>query len=232
LLLDDELPGLSYLKLMCGQIPEIEVVKAFNDPTIFLQEFPELEFDLCILDIEMPGISGIEIARLLKGKPIIFTTAYKDYAVDAFELDAVDYLIKPIGLDRFQQAVNKVIQRNHSESRPAGYLRLNTDKGIALLDVDLLSYIRTSGIDSRDKTAFLTNGAIIQLKNISFPKLISLLPAANFCQINKQELISLANVKYFTNSQITIHPDTKSERTLVLNLGDSFRSGFLRRIKG
>ena len=90
LLLDDELPGLSYLKLLCEQIPQLEVVRAFNDPEIFMKEFPGLEFDLCILDIEMPGTNGIQLAALLKNKPVIFTTAYKDYASDAFDLDAID----------------------------------------------------------------------------------------------------------------------------------------------
>ena len=96
LLLDDELQGLSYLKLLCEQIPELEVVRAFNDPEVFLKEFSKLNFDLCILDIEMPGTNGIQVAALLKGKPVIFTTAYKDYAINAFDLDAIDYVLKPI----------------------------------------------------------------------------------------------------------------------------------------
>lgn len=72
LLLDDELPGLTYLKMLCEQIPGLSVVKSFNDPSRFLEEFPSLEFDFCIIDIEMPQFNGLQIANLLQGKPVIF----------------------------------------------------------------------------------------------------------------------------------------------------------------
>jgi len=232
LLLDDELPGLSYLKLLCEQIPEIEVVRAFNDPDSFVKEFPYLVFDLCILDIEMPGTSGIEIARLLKGKPVVFTTAYKDYAIDAFDLDAIDYIVKPIKSERLQQAVNKAIQRIYPANQLAKHIRLNTDKGIALIDIRQLAYVRTSVIDSRDKTAFLLNGKSLQLKNISFDRLISLLPSESFCRINKKELISMAIVQYFSNGQITTNIYIHSEKPLILNLGESYRLRFIHKIRG
>ena len=96
LLLDDELPGLTYLKMLCEQLPELEVVKAFNSPDIFLKEVPNLDFDLCILDIEMPAMNGLHVANLLQGKPVIFVTAYKEFAAEAFDLDAIDYVRKPV----------------------------------------------------------------------------------------------------------------------------------------
>ncbi|MDP3916269.1 MAG: response regulator [Bacteroidota bacterium] len=227
LLLDDELPGLSYLKLLCEQIPELEVIRAFNDPDIFLREFPGLEFDLCILDIEMPGISGIQIAEILKDKPIIFTTAYKDYATNAFDLDAIDYVIKPVKPERLQQAVNKAINRISSDSKIRKHIRLNTDKGNVMLFFDQLVYIHTSEIDSRDKTALLENGAFLQLKNITFEKLISVLPPDQFCRINKKELISLGKVLYFSNNQITTNIFFQSEKPLVLTLGETYRDEFI-----
>jgi DNA-binding LytR/AlgR family response regulator len=232
LLLDDELPGLSYLKLLCEQMPELEVVKAFNNPKVFLKEFPGLEFNFCILDIEMPGINGIELAALIKDKPVIFTTAYKDYATDAFDLDAVDYLVKPVKPERLRQAVNKVIQRIRTENRARKHFRLNTDKGIALLDPNQLVYVRTSEIDSRDKSALLVNGASLQLKNISFEKLISLLPSGEFCRVNKKELISLSTVQYFSNDQITTNIYFQSEKPLVLTLGQTYRNDFISKTKG
>ncbi|WP_415037205.1 LytR/AlgR family response regulator transcription factor [Flavobacterium sp.] len=88
LLLDDELPGLAYLKMLCEQLPELEVIKAFNDPEKLLAEMDALDFDLLISDIEMPGIDGLTVAQKLQGKLVIFTTAYKEYAVDAFELES------------------------------------------------------------------------------------------------------------------------------------------------
>lgn len=232
MLLDDELPGLSYLKLLCEQIHEIEVVRTFNDPELFVKEFPRLIFDLCILDIEMPGMNGIEIAKLLKGKPVIFTTAYKDYAIDAFDLDAIDYLIKPIRAERLQQAVNRAIQRIFPANQFPRHIKLNTDKGIAMIDVDHLTYVRTSETDSRDKTALLINGTTMQLKNISFDKLISLLPSESFCRINKKELISIATVRYFSNHQITTNIYNHSGKPLIFNLGDTYRFSFLNKVGG
>ena len=227
LLLDDELPGLSYLKLLCEQISELEVVRAFNDPEVFLKEFPNLEFDLCILDIEMPGTNGIQVAALLKNKPVIFTTAYKDYASDAFDLDAIDYIVKPVKFERLRQAVNKAIQRSGSENKIRTHARLNTDKGNALIYFDQLVYVRTSEIDSRDKTAHMTNGTSLQLKNISFEKLISLLPSELYCRINKKELIAISSVLYFSNDQITTNICFQSEKSLILTLGETYRTDFI-----
>jgi DNA-binding LytR/AlgR family response regulator len=227
LLLDDELPGLSYLKLLCEQIPELEVVRAFNEPEIFLKEFPKLDFDLCILDIEMPGINGIQVAGLLKNKQVIFTTAYKNYATDAFDLAAIDYVVKPVTIERLKQAVNKAIQRSSNENKIRKHIRLNTDKGNSLIYIDQLVYIRTSEIDSRDKTALLSNGTLLLLKNISFEKLILLLPSDEFCRINKKELIALSCVLFFSTEQITTNIYFQSEKPLILTLGDAYRANFI-----
>ena len=230
LLLDDELPGLSYLKLICEQIPELEVVRAFNDPEVFLKEFPGLDFNLCILDIEMPGTNGIQVAALLKGKPVIFTTAYKDYATDAFDLDAIDYVIKPIKPERLRHAVNKAMQRLESQNKLRKYVQLNTDKGNALIYFDQLIYVKTAENESRDKTAILANGSNLQLKNISFEKLISLLPADTFCRINKKELIALSCVQYFSTEQITTNIYIQSEKPLILSLGETYRTDFISKV--
>ena len=232
LLLDDELPGLSYLKLLCEQIPELEVVRAFNDPEIFLSAFPSLDFDLCILDIEMPGTNGIEVAALLQEKPVIFTTAYKDYATDAFDLDAIDYLVKPVKFERLQLAVNKAMQRLALENKTRKYMRLNTDKGNALLYFDQLVYVKTSDIDSRDKAAFFENGTTQLLKNISFEKLISFLPSGDFCRINKKELVALRKVSHFSNDQITTNIYVQIEMPLTLTLGDAYRTDFIGKVNG
>jgi len=230
LLLDDELPGLSYLKLLCEQIPDLEVVRAFNDPEIFLNEFQDLDFDLCILDIEMPGTSGIKIAERLKNKPIIFTTAYKEYATDAFDLDAIDYLIKPVKFDRLKQAISKALLRISMKVSATGYFRINTDKGNSLIYFDKLVYVQTSEIDSRDKTAFLENGSNLILKNISFEKLISYLPPNDFSRINKRELIALNRVQHFSKDQIITNIFIHSEKPLIAQLGEAYRNEFIKKI--
>jgi len=232
LLLDDELLGLTYLKMLCEQIPELEVVKAFDSPLALLKETANLDFDLCILDVEMPEMNGLQIANLLKGKPVIFATAYKDYAAEAFDLNAIDYIRKPIKLERLQQAVQKAIQQigNRESVKGKPYLQLNTDKGKAILFFDKIAYIKTSETDSRDKVAQLFNGEEFVLKNISFDKLLEVLPPSDFCRINKKELISLKTVKVFSYDEITTNLLLPSGKNLKLLLGDNYRNDFLRKV--
>lgn len=223
------MPGLKYLKLLCEQIPEIEVVKAFNSSEKFLNEMDSLDFDICILDVEMPGINGISVANLLGGRPVIFTTAYKEYAADAFDLDAIDYLQKPIKKERLQIAVNKAIKRLKNSVK--NFIQLNTDKGKTLLFFDQLTYIQVNETDSRDKTVLLNNGKRLVIKNISFEKLLQFLPEKEFCQVNKKEVISLRCVQFFAYDEITTNIIQLSGKPLVLTLGDSFRASFLKKVK-
>src|SRR5690554_3403746 len=107
-LVDDELPGLTYLRALCSQLPDVEVIKSFNNPMKFLDEMGSLDFDVCILDVAMPGMNGIELAERLRDTGVIFSTAYHQYAADAFDLNAIDYLRKPYQLERLEKAFRKV----------------------------------------------------------------------------------------------------------------------------
>jgi DNA-binding LytR/AlgR family response regulator len=229
--LDDELQGLTYLKLLCEQIPGLEIVRAFNDPITFLADFPGIESDLCILDIEMPGLNGLQVTSLLKGKPVIFVTAYKEYALDAFDLDAVDYLQKPVQLERLQQAVLKAVKRIESNYSTPKHIQLNTDKGRTLIYLDQLVYIKTSETDSRDKVARMQDNTTLLVKNISFKKLMSLLPAGQFCQINKKEILALKSVHSFSHSEINTHITGENGKPLVLKLSEMYRKDFIKDIK-
>mgnify|MGYP001627175810 CR=1 FL=1 len=215
--------------MLCEQIPELEVLKAFNNPDVFLSEIPELDFDLCIIDIEMPMISGLEVANLLQGKLIIFATAYKQFALDAFELDAVDYLQKPIKKERLQMAVQKALKRIQQESPTKKFVQLQADKGKTLLYFDKIRYIKSALIDSRDKEVLLEDNSTLILKNISFEKLIELLPTADFCRINKNEIIKLSTVSFFSADQITTTITVKG-KNLVLTIGNSFKKDFLSKL--
>lgn len=230
LLLDDELPGLAYLKLLCEQMPELEVVRAFNDPAIFLKEFADLEFDLCILDIEMPVISGIQLAGMLKDKAVIFTTAYKEYAADAFDLNAIDYVVKPVRVERLKQAVSKAALWLEKQDTGRKHAWLITNKGKTRIYFDELLYIKISEVDSRDKIAYLTDNTILQLKNISFKQLTVLLPPDHFSRINKKEFIAMNCVHSFSGNQITTNIHIQGNKPLVLTLGEAFRDEFLRNV--
>jgi len=231
LLLDDELPGLTYLKMLCEQIPQLEVVKAFNRPDLFIEESSKLDFDLCILDIEMPQTNGIQIAELLKHKLIIFTTAHKEYAAEAFDLDAVDFVRKPIQLERLQNAVNKAFKLIPYTKHGEKFINLNTDKGKSLIFFEQLCYIKASAIDSRDKDVLLKDGSKICLKNISFEKLQTILPPNKFCRINKQEIIALDIVQHFSVDQITSALTCEQNKPQIFYLSEVYRKNFLEKVK-
>lgn len=231
LLLDDELPGLTYLKMLCEQIPQLEVVKAFNQPDVFLSECANLDFDLCILDIEMPQINGIQIAELLRHKLVIFTTAHKEYAAEAFDLDAVDFVRKPIQLERLRKAVSKAIRQLTDTMHNTRLIYLNTDKGKSLIVFEQLCHIKASAIDSRDKDVLLRDGSKICLKNISFEKLQTILPPNKFCRINKQEIIALDIVQHFSFDQITSTIQSEQNNPQMFYLSEVYRNAFLEKVK-
>lgn len=230
LILDDELPGLTYLKLLCEQIPGVEVVKAFHSPAVFLQEKERLDYDFCILDIQMSEMDGLSLANLLKGVPVIFTTAYSEYAVEAFELDAVDYVRKPIRKERLEKAVDKVRERLSTRSPQQKFVQLNTDKGKTLLFFGKLCYIAAMESDSRDKTALLEDSPSVTLKNITFDQLQGLLPKDQFCRINKREIIAMRCVRHFTHDLVETNIPGEQGKFKTLTLGDAYRSNFLRLI--
>jgi DNA-binding LytR/AlgR family response regulator len=219
--------------MLCEQIPNLEVVKAFDNPIIFIEEVKKLEFDFCILDIEMPEINGLQIAQLLNNKRIIFATAFKDFAVDAFNVNAVDYIIKPIKIERLKQSINKVrsLIENTPDLNQKKFIQLNTNKGKAIIFFENIAYIKTSENDSRDKVAKLFDGKEFVLKNINFEKLIELLPKNDFCRINKKEILSIKAVHVFNFDEITTNLTSNQGKVIVLNLNEIYRNEFLQKVK-
>jgi DNA-binding LytR/AlgR family response regulator len=232
ILLDDELPGLAYLKMLCEQIPELSVVKAFNDPQLFLEESSRLQFDFCIIDIEMPRMNGLQVASLLKGKPVIFATAYKDFAAEAYDLDVIDYLRKPIKQDRLAQAMIKI--KNHIETRGSleDSFTINTDRGKSIIYFKDLLYIITSTVDARDKEVFLGNGTTLIFKNLTFEKLQQQLPALEFLRINKKQIVAKKIIRSYTATEIISTLLDTNGNELRFNLSDIYRDAVLTAIQG
>lgn len=231
LLLDDELPSLQYLKLLCQQIPDLEVVKSFNSPQDLLADLPTLDFDLLISDINMPGLNGLELAEQLRGKPIIFITAYAEYAADAFDLQAVDYIRKPLKIERLKQAIQKLLSiRGRKPIEEKNFVQLNTDQGKYLLYFDQIAYIQTSSLDSRDKIVRLVDQKEVTLKNISFDKLLEILPEMQFCRINKKEIISMNIISSFSHDEIKTNFSIGSDAPLTFNLSEIYKTAFIQKV--
>jgi len=231
LLLDDELPGLMYLKMLCEQIPELEIVKTFNNPEKLLAEIPQIDFDLLISDIEMPGMDGLHLAGMLQGKMVIFCTAYKDYAADAFNIDAIDYITKPVKPERLQKAISKALERFDKPDTSKKFIQLNTDKGKTLLYFNQIQYIKTAESDSRDKTVLLADDSFLNLKNIKFDTLLKELPESDFCRVNKKEIVAVRAIKFFSHNEIVLHHLEKNDKNSTLILSETYRSDFLKKVK-
>ncbi|MCE3075873.1 LytR/AlgR family response regulator transcription factor [Chryseobacterium gwangjuense] len=226
-ILDDELLAISYLKLLCEQIENVEVVKAFNDPRVFLNEIDSLDCNVCILDIEMPGMNGLQVAELISGsKKIIFTTAYKEYAAEAFDLNVVDYVRKPIKKERLIQAFEKateLLQNSHKKN----LIEWNTNIGKTVIFTEQIAYIKTSEIDSRDKDIILNDGTTIVLKNLSFKNLLEMLPSKDFAQVNKKEIIALSSIKVFSTNEIITTISAEGEHFLKLQIGETYKNALM-----
>lgn len=226
-ILDDELLAISYLKLLCEQIDNVEVVKAFNDPKVFLNEIDRIDCNVCILDIEMPGMTGLQVAELISdSKKIIFTTAYKEYAAEAFDLNVVDYVRKPIKKERLTQAFEKA-QQLVSTSQKKDFIEWNTNIGKTVIFTEQIAYIKTSEIDSRDKDIILNDGTTIVLKNLNFKNLLEMLPSKDFAQVNKKEIIALSSIKVFSTNEIITTISTDGENFLRLQIGETYKNSLM-----
>src|SRR4030095_11114017 len=129
LLIDDEPPALAVLEDFINRIPYLHLVGKYDEPLIALDAFEAEKIDLVFLDIKMPDISGIEFFKSLPYKPeVIFTTAYSEFAIDGFELKAMDYLLKPISFEKFVTACNRVkdfLEHRNHQHRSRDYFFIN-----------------------------------------------------------------------------------------------------------
>ncbi len=227
-LLDDELPGLSYLRMLCNQVSGVEVVKAYSDPLRLLSELGSVDADVYILDIQMPAFNGLEVAQRLQGKAVIFSTAYETYAADAFDLSAVDYIRKPYQLHRLEQAFLKAEKWLSGSFPEPLYKVFNSDQGKIRLALHEIHSIVTAENDRRDKQVTLKDGKSILIKNHSFEELFEYLPAHQFCRVNKKTVINILMVESYTHEWIHMLSQSgpEKQRNLSVRLTDAYREAF------
>ena len=152
LIVDDEPLAREAIRVYIQKMQELEIVNECENALQAIDCLRKDHVDLIFLDIEMPEIDGISFLQMLKKTPgIIFTTAYRNYAVDAFDLDVIDYLLKPISFDRFVSAINKYYERTnkshsaHTEVKntSANYLKVKANRKTYKLDVSEIQYIES-----------------------------------------------------------------------------------------
>lgn len=209
LAVDDEPPALDVVTRHIAAIPSLHLIGTCANAVQALAMLQQQNIDLLFLDIQMPQILGTQFMRTLKNPPkVIFTTAYRKFAVEGFELDAVDYLLKPITFERFLKAVNKVMDLPAQEtpaspvkSEAAGerFIHLRADRKVQKIPLDDIIYIESL----KDYCKIITTSKrIITRQPISFIE--SNLPADGFIRIHRSYIVSLNKIESYTTELVEI----------------------------
>ena len=194
LVVDDEAPARSELRFLLGECGGVEVVGEAGNAVEALQLIKAIPYDVIFLDIQMPGLTGVQLAEVLSGlthpPSIIFVTAHSEHAVKAFEVRATDYLVKPVELDRLKQAVSRL--EPVAEQAPARVERIPVEKAgkKLLVNVEDILYVM-----AKDDYSYLYTATDRYLSTISLATLESKLEPVGFFRIHRRYLVNLSRVK-------------------------------------
>lgn len=205
IVIDDEPFALELIKEFAKQVPELQLLQTFDDAISGGEFLRSNQVDLLFIDINMPDITGIELVKSLQQKPMtIFTTAYKKFAFDGFELDAIDYLLKPIDFERFKKAATKAIEFNTyktSKKELVGEsLFVRSEYKMIKIELNDIDYIE--GLEDYIKI-HLTNARPI-LTLMTLKSVLEKLPAEKFKRIHRSYIVPVNKVKSILNKKVTL----------------------------
>ncbi len=224
IIVEDEPLSAETLASYISDFPGLELHAVCKDALKALEVLKEEEVDLIFLDINMPKLSGISLLKSIENPPlVIFTTAYSEYAVEGFELDAIDYLLKPFGFERFVKAVNKAIERwdkskkgNGSEE---GFISIKSDKRIFRVALSEIKYFQSKGdylkVVCTDKTI---------VSHQTLKGILEIIPESEFVQIHKSYIVSLKHLSFVEGNQLKVSDE-------FLPIGLTFKENLLDRLK-
>jgi DNA-binding LytR/AlgR family response regulator len=194
LIVDDEEPARGELRYLLAAHPEIDIVGEAATAAEALELAGKIRYDVVFLDVELPGMTGLEVARLVLDRPehpeIVFVTAHERYAVDAFAVEAFDYLVKPVEPERLARVVERLAQARKREAPAVEKIAVVSAGGAqTLLDYDAVHWIEADGDYSRvhiyDRSYLSTS---------SLRELAELLPSSRFARIHRSHLVNLGKV--------------------------------------
>ena len=219
IIVEDEPLAQNVLKKYIGEHPSLELMAICNDAMETQAILTKQNADLLFLDINLPKLSGINFIKTLIRPPlVIFTTAYPEFAVEGFELNAVDYLLKPFSFERFLKAINKALEKLKSQisdkNKPA-HIFLKADKKIHKIDLDSIHFIEAIG----DYMKIVTDSGQLII-NETMKKLQEELPAGSFIRVHKSFIISRNKIKFIEGNYV--HVEGKS-----IPIGATYRNEVL-----
>lgn len=204
--IDDEPIALEVIRSHAAKVPFLELEAVFTDAFKAMDYLQQEGADLVFLDIKMPDISGIEFLQSLSRKPlVIFTTAYTEHAVTSFELDAIDYLLKPFSLARFSKACNKAYELHQlrNGAKEKDYLFLKTGYEQIKVSFNEILYLEAAG----NYVSFVLSGQKI-LSRMTIQEAESLLPLTHFARIHRSFIVALPKITKLERHQLHINEAT------------------------
>jgi DNA-binding LytR/AlgR family response regulator len=230
IIVDDEPLALEVLETYISKMPDIQLVKKCENAFEANEALKNHQIDLMFLDIQMPQLSGIDFLKTLANPPcVIFTTAYPDYAVEGFELNATDYLLKPISLERFMKAVNKVSEKmaakrgdhdnNHQSEGAEDFFFVKADKKLVKINFDDILYIEglKDYVIIRQET-----GRVITLQTMK--SLEDRLPVAKFKRVHRSFIVNVKKITAILGNMVELMEGGKVKQ---LPIGKNYRDELL-----
>lgn len=223
LLVDDEPPAIELLQRYTNMIDQLDVVGTSHSAVRAFDMLKDKKVDLMFLDIQMPVLNGIDFIKTLKNPPaIILTTAYREYALDGFDLDIIDYLLKPIAFDRFLKAVDKYRDRQLVPSQEATMPKENVDYIFCNINrthhkVIFSDIIYIESLKDYVRIHTQTTKLVVKGNIGSFMKR---LPADQFVRIHRSHIIAMGGIQSYNQSEVCIEGHQ-------LAIGVSYRDGFI-----
>ncbi|GAB3902799.1 LytTR family DNA-binding domain-containing protein [Larkinella knui] len=226
LIVDDEPIAREIIQTYCGHFPHLNVVASCGNALEAKAALQKYAIDILFLDINMPVLNGISFLKTLKNQPqVIFTTAYKEYALDAFDLSAIDYLVKPFSLERFILAVDKAVERlqnkpvlvsESADLKPDDSIFIKTDGKIYKILYNELLYAEANG----NYTKIVTSQSTI-LPGMTFSGFEELLPKPFFLRVHRSFIINKSKITHIEGNRVCIGK-------IEIPIGSNYRDGFLK----
>ncbi|MFV7234181.1 LytR/AlgR family response regulator transcription factor [Flavobacterium sp. ZB4R12] len=227
LIIDDEVPARALIANHLSNLPDFEIINSFDNAIeafVFLQQN---EVDLIFLDVQMPRMSGLELLKSLNKKPkVILTTAYRDYAVEGFELEVFDYLLKPISQERFLKSISRFInsesnmnQLPNVEAQNELFISLKVGKENKQVNVNNIYFIE--GLKDYIKIA-TTEGILVVYERLRTMEKI--LPESRFFRIHKSFIVAKEQITNWNTNSVTVNNRN-------IPIGRTYKNDFLERVK-
>ena len=231
LVIDDEPLAQRVLERYIQDIPALELIQKCDNALDAMEILKEKKIDLIFLDINMPKLTGLEFLRILKNPPlVIITTAYAEFAIQGYELDVVDYLMKPFGMERFLKAIQKVQDilkpwehylsaKTSGESQEDQYIFVKSSKKTYRISLNDILYIEALG----DYVKIYTTDRMV-ISYHSMKNLENLLSPKQFPRIHKSFIVSLSKIELIEGNQVKL-------RDRYIPIGTNFKAEFEKLIR-